>query len=155
SEVIRTGSIRHLAVLLLPGLFLAAASEVAYAQASPQTPLQQRLQAIFAMSAQEMAATSVFTRRAYEAQVERIQRIQSQQIRDIVSDLVFKPKATAFSQPAPQSWMASPGSGWKSHHSYPGGLAVHIMEWVEVASGWVDTYEKVYGVKLDRDLVIG
>ena len=25
------------------------------------------------------------------------------------------------------------------------------MEWVEVANGWVDTYDRVYGVKLDRD----
>jgi hypothetical protein len=29
-----------------------------------------------------------------------------------------------------------------------------ILSGVEVASAWVDTYEKVYGVKLDRDLVI-
>src|SRR5258706_12676943 len=64
------------------------------------------------------------------------------------------PKATAFGQPATQSWLASPGSGWKSHHAYPGGLSVHNLEWVEVALGWSDTWEKVYGVKLDRDLVV-
>jgi hypothetical protein len=33
-----------------------------------------------------------------------------------------------------------------------GGLSIHNLEWVEVASAWVDTY--AYGVKLDRDLVI-
>jgi hypothetical protein len=115
--------------------------------------LQQRLQAIYAMSAEEMASTSVFTRRAYEAQLQHIDRIQNPQIREIVRDLVLKPRATAFNQTATQSWPASPGSGWKSHHSYPGGLSVHTMEWVAVASGWVDAYEKIYGVKLDRDLV--
>src|SRR5215475_13624889 len=116
--------------------------------------LQHRLQAIYAMSAEEMAATSAFTRRAYEAQIEHIDQMQNPQIREIVRDLVLKPRTIAFNQAAPQSWLASPGSGWKSHHSYPGGLSVHIMEWVAVASGWVDTYEKIYGVKLDRDLVL-
>jgi hypothetical protein len=116
--------------------------------------VQQRLQAIFAMSAEEMAATSAFTRRAYEAQIAQIYRIQNKQIRDVVLELVRNPAATAFGQKSSQPWLASPGSGWKSHHAYPGGLAVHTMEWVEVANGWVDAYDRVYGVKLDRDLVV-
>jgi len=124
------------------------------AQSQPQNQLQERLQAIFQMSAEEMAATSAFTRRGYEAQLAYAYRIQNKQIRDIVLDFMLKPAATAFGQPATQSWLASPGSGWKSHHAYPGGLSIHNLEWVEVASAWVDTYEKVYGVKLDRDLVI-
>jgi hypothetical protein len=124
------------------------------AQSQPQNQLQERLQAIFQMSAEEMAATSAFTRRGYEGQLAYAYRIQNKQIRDIVLDFMLKPAATAFGQPATQSWLASPGSGWKSHHAYPGGLSIHNLEWVEVASAWVDTYEKVYGVKLDRDLVI-
>src|SRR5207245_397040 len=48
-----------------------------------------------------------------------------EQIRDIVLDFMLKPAATAFGQPATQSWLASPGSGWKSHHAYPGGLSIH------------------------------
>jgi len=124
------------------------------AQSQPQNQLQERLQAIFQMSAEEMAATSAFTRRGYEAQLAYAYRIQNKQIRDIVLDFMLKPAASAFGQPAMQSWLASPGSGWKSHHAYPGGLSIHNLEWVEVASAWVDTYEKVYGVKLDRDLVI-
>ncbi|HEY6676535.1 MAG TPA: hypothetical protein VIZ87_07085 [Terrimicrobium sp.] len=106
------------------------------------------------MSAEDMAATSAFTKRAYEAQLAHIYRIQNKQIRDIVLEFVLNPKATAFGQSATQSWLASPGSGWKSHHAYPGGLSVHNFEWVEVALGWSDTWEKVYGVKLDRDLVV-
>jgi hypothetical protein len=133
---------------------LCASPIAAQAQSAPATPIRQPLQAIFEMSAEDMATTSAFTRRAYEAQLANVYRIQNKQIRDIVLDFVLKPNATAFGQAATQSWAASPGSGWKSHHSYPGGLAVHTMEWVEVASGWVDTYERVYGVKLDRDLVV-
>ena len=108
------------------------------AQSQPQSQLQERLQAIFQMSAEEMAATSAFTRRGYEAQLAYAYRIQNKQIRDIVLDFMLKPAATAFGQPATQSWLASPGSGWKSHHAYPGGLSIHNLEWVEVASAWVD-----------------
>src|SRR5262249_55146235 len=92
-------------------------------------------------------ACSAFTRRGYEAQLAYAYRIQNKKIRDIVLDFMLKPAATAFGQPATQSWLASPGSGWKSHQAYPGGLSIHNLEWVEVASAWVDTYEKVYGVK--------
>jgi hypothetical protein len=88
------------------------------------------LQAIFAMSAEEMAATSAFTRRAYEAQIAQIYRIQNKQIRDVVLELVRNPAATAFGQKSSQPWLASPGSGWKSHHAYPGGSP--SIRW----SGW-------------------
>jgi hypothetical protein len=142
--------IRPLCVAIALGSLLASAS----AQTEPSPSLQKRLQAIFDMSAEDMAATSALTKRAYEAQLAHIYRIQNKQIRDIVLEFVLNPKATAFGQAATQSWSASPGSGWKSHHAYPGGLSVHNLEWVEVALGWSDTWEKVYGVKLDRDLIV-
>jgi hypothetical protein len=123
-----TGQTRNMLAAVL-GIAL---SVVLLSAAQAQTA-QQRLQAIFAMSAEEMAATSTFTRRAYEAQIAQIYRIQNKRIRDIVLELVRNPAATAFGQKSSQSWLASPGSGWKSHHAYPGGLAVHTMEWVEVA----------------------
>ena len=141
---------RPLCVAIALGALLVSAG----AQTAPPASLQQRLQAIFDMSAEDMAATSAFTKRAYEAQLAHINRIQNKQIRDIVLEFVLTPKATAFGQAATQSWLASPGSGWKSHHAYPGGLSVHNLEWVEVALGWSDTWEKVYGVKPDRDLIV-
>src|SRR6266480_2970628 len=139
---------------LCAAIALGASLVSAGAQIAPPASLQQRLQAIFDMSAEDMAATSAFTKRAYEAQLAHIYRIQNKQIRDIVLEFVLNPKATAFEQAATQSWLASPGSGWRSHHAYPGGLSVHNLEWVEVALGWSDTWEKVYGVKLDRDLIV-
>ena len=144
----------RLAHLLCAAIALGASLVSAGAQTAPPASLQQRLQAIFGMSAEDMAATSTFTKRAYEAQLAHIYGIQKKQIRDIVLEFVLTPKATAFGQAATQSWLASPGSGWRSHHSYPGGLSVHNLEWVEVALGWSDTWEKVYGVKLDRDLIV-
>src|SRR6266436_3387377 len=115
---------------VLAAAFGIVLSVVLMPAAQAQT-VQGRLQAIFAMSAEEMAATSAFTRRAYEAQIAQIYRIQNKQIRDVVLELVRNPAATAFGQKSSQPWLASPGSGWKSHHAYPGGLAVHTMEWVE------------------------
>jgi hypothetical protein len=126
----------------------------ALAQSPSQGPLQKRLQTIYQMSAEEMAATSSFIKTAYDAQLARVKQIQNKQLRDTVLDLVLKPAATVYGQTATQSWLTSPGSGWKSHHSYPGGLSVHTLEWIEAALGWADTYEKVYRVKLDRDVLI-
>jgi hypothetical protein len=125
-----------------------------WAQSQDQATLQKRVDAILQMSAEDMAATSAFIRRAYDAQLAHANRIQNKQIRNIVLDFMLNPDATVFGQKAMQSWLVSPGGGWKSHHAYPGGLSVHNLEWVEVASAWVDTYERVYGVKADRDLVI-
>ena len=102
--------------LLFPllAIVLAISLSSIRAQSQPQNQLQERLQAIFQMGAEEMAATSAFTRRAYEAQLAYAYRIQNKHIRDIVLDFMLKPAATAFGQPATQSWLTSPGSGWKS-----------------------------------------
>ena len=97
--------------LLCAAIALGVSLVSAGAQTAPSASLQQRLQVIFDMSAEDMAATSAFTKRAYEAQLGHIYRIQNKQIRDIVLEFVLNPTATAFGQAATQSWSASPGSG--------------------------------------------
>ena len=79
--------------LLLFVIALALPLSSIRAQSQPQNQLQERLQAIFQMSAEEMAATSAFTRRGYEAQLAYAYRIQNKQIRDIVLDFMLKPAA--------------------------------------------------------------
>jgi len=113
-----------------------------------------RLQAIYAMSAEEMAATGAFTRGAYERLLGYIYGIQNSQIRNLVVDMVLNPQSTLLGQQAPQSYLASPAATGKGHHSYPGGLPVHALEWVEVAMAWADTYERVYKSSIDRDQVV-
>ena len=122
--------------------------------ASAQVTLQNRIQAISSMTAAEMAASSKFIKRAYDAQLVHVKSIKNKQLRDIVLEFMLKPEARAFGQMAAQSWLASPGSGWRSHHSYPGGLSVHNLEWIEAALGWANAYQKVHGVTLDRDVLI-
>jgi hypothetical protein len=55
---------------------------------------------------------------------------------------------------APQPFRAAPGSGYQSHHSYPGGLATHTDLNTRVSLALYDGYRQVYDYKLDRDVVI-
>jgi hypothetical protein len=49
---------------------------------------------------------------------------------------------------------AAPGSGYTSHHSYPGGLATHVAINVKAALGFFQAYKDVYGTSMNRDVVI-
>ncbi|WP_094607047.1 hypothetical protein SPSIL_029610 [Sporomusa silvacetica DSM 10669] len=48
----------------------------------------------------------------------------------------------------------APGSGYSSHHSYPGGLATHVAVNVKAALGFFQAYKDVYGTSVNRDIVI-
>ncbi|WP_371375160.1 twin-arginine translocation signal domain-containing protein [Sporomusa aerivorans] len=49
---------------------------------------------------------------------------------------------------------AAPGSGYASHHSYPGGLATHVAVNVKAALGFFDAYKDIYSFPVSRDIVI-
>lgn len=55
---------------------------------------------------------------------------------------------------APQPFYSAPGSGYQSHHSYPGGLATHTDLNVRVSMSVADGYLGVYDYLLDKDTVI-
>lgn len=55
---------------------------------------------------------------------------------------------------APQPFYAAPGSGYGSHHSYPGGLVTHTAVNVMVSLALYDAYRDVYDFLLDRDVLI-
>ena len=49
----------------------------------------------------------------------------------------------------------APATGGPGHHHYPGGLAVHLVEVIEIALGWIEMFESIHGAQtMDRDLVI-
>lgn len=56
---------------------------------------------------------------------------------------------------APQSFWSAPGSGWGSHHAYPGGLATHMAMNVSMAENFVETYGSVFGFEMDPNAAIG
>jgi len=49
---------------------------------------------------------------------------------------------------------AAPGSGYASHHSYPGGLATHVAVNVKAALGFFNAYKDIYRFPMSRDIVI-
>lgn len=72
-------------------------------------------------------------------------------ILDFLSDLSVEIEGRAYSglplneAPASKSY----------HHSYPGGLIDHILSTVNIALALCRSVEKIYGGKVDRDLVLG
>lgn len=121
------------------------------AQQVPET----RLKAIYAMTPEEMANTGAWTRSAYDQMLARIRAFKDPSLRDLVLDMVLKPESKVFNARATQTYLASPAAGGRGHHYYPGGLPVHVLEWIDVAMAWADAYERIYKVrKIDRDLII-
>lgn len=55
---------------------------------------------------------------------------------------------------ATQPFRSAPGSGYASHHAYPGGLPVHVAGNMGITLAIFDTYKSVYDLTLDRDTVI-
>lgn len=51
-------------------------------------------------------------------------------------------------------FISSPGSELNDHHSYPGGLVYHTATNIELALGVADVYGRIYGLKVDRELLI-
>ncbi|MCE5287269.1 MAG: TAT (twin-arginine translocation) pathway signal sequence [Pelosinus sp.] len=62
--------------------------------------------------------------------------------------------ALADNKKAPQPFYAAPGSGYQSHHAYPGGLVTHVAVNTKVALGIYNAYKDVFGFKLDRDIIV-
>ncbi|MGN0908569.1 MAG: hypothetical protein ACI4NA_03035, partial [Succinivibrio sp.] len=54
----------------------------------------------------------------------------------------------------PQPFWSAPGSGFASHHPYPGGLATHCAANVEITLGLLKTYHDVMGYDPDYDTAL-
>lgn len=53
-----------------------------------------------------------------------------------------------------QPFYTAPGSGWKSHHAYPGGLVTHVAVDMKTALGIYDAYYDIYGYRMNKELII-
>jgi hypothetical protein len=51
-------------------------------------------------------------------------------------------------------YIAAPGSGYGSHHAYPGGLVTHVAANVKITGAVVDTYTEIYGYSVNRDIAV-
>lgn len=73
-------------------------------------------------------------------------------IKDIsLNDFLPPAKSTSKSN---QPFYSAPGSGYQSHHAYPGGLITHTDLNTRVSLALYEGYREVYDYLLDRDVVI-
>ncbi len=55
---------------------------------------------------------------------------------------------------APQEFFTAPGSGYHSHHAYPGGLATHVAANMEITYSIINTYKHIYGYDPGHDAAL-
>lgn len=55
---------------------------------------------------------------------------------------------------APQPFYSAPGSGYASHHAYPGGLATHVDVNLQITDAICKTYDTVFAYQPNRDVAI-
>ncbi len=117
---------------------------------------QERINQILAMSPTEMARTGAWTTAAYNRLIGYMNAIKDPELRGFVLDMYDNPTSTVFNATAaPDALRTAPATGGPGHHHYPGGLAVHLVEVIEIAMGWSDTFEEIHGIQTtDRDLII-
>ena len=143
----------HRALLLTAFLLFGGYAPTALAGDVPQSRIDQ----ILAMTPTEMAKTGAWTTAAYDRLMGYINSIEDAELRDFVLGMFTNPKSTVFNnaKASPDALRTAPATGGPGHHHYPGGLAVHLVEVIEIALGWVDTFENVHGIRTtDRDLII-
>lgn len=54
----------------------------------------------------------------------------------------------------PQPFYSAPGSGYASHHAYPGGLATHTAANLQISEGIYNTYTGLFNSDISHDIVI-
>lgn len=53
-----------------------------------------------------------------------------------------------------QHFLSAPGSGYASHHAYPGGLSTHVAANLAISEGIVNTYQLIFGYAINNDIVL-
>ena len=117
---------------------------------------EKRLNEIQAMSPEQMAMTGAWTRSNMDRLATHLNSIKDPKIRALVLDMVYNPRSTVFNATAQKNaFKVMPAAGGPGHHFYPGGLAVHAVENIEISFGWADAIARVHGVdQVNRDIII-
>ncbi|MFW5487399.1 MAG: metal-dependent phosphohydrolase [Desulfovibrio sp.] len=70
-----------------------------------------------------------------------------------VSEQKYLPPAQSVEK-SPQPFLSAPGSGYGSHHAYPGGLVTHTALNTLVSQALYEGYRDIYSFDLDQDTVL-
>lgn len=79
--------------------------------------------------------------------------LQAKKLIDGVAMADFLPPITDIKK-SPQPFNTAPGSGYQSHHAYPGGVVTHTALNLKASLAIFQGYKETYGYTLDRDTVI-
>ena len=162
---------------------LAAFSPIAAAAAAPKKA--RTIVEIAAMSPVDMARESDVVQTSYEIIRAAAGRLRDPELRKAVLSVIENPAPTIASADqsavlaalkkegliaagrtsvfpkfsdttrSPQPTWSAPGSGYGSHHAYPGGLCTHVALNVVSAESLVAAYDNIDGLKLDFDHAVG
>ncbi len=170
--------------LLATGVGLCASTfNIEALAAAPKT--QRSLSDILSMTDVDMARESVVVQAAYRVIVEAAGQIRDGALRSTALEILENPAPTiakgdaaerlaklkkaglideartslfppvANPEKSPQPFWSAPGSGYASHHAYPGGLATHTALNVVSAQALVKNYRDINGLVLDYDAAVG
>ena len=151
------------AMLNVPGLSFAAGAKVKDA-AYNSLP-----------DAVELAAKSELVQLSYQKIKDAAQSIQNPTLAKMTLDIIKNPvptfmqnyqlpgskravynklAAAGLVDTAKTSLENAPGSGYASHHAYPGGLATHTAANLQISEGIYNTYTGLFNSSISRDIII-
>lgn len=94
-----------------------------------------------------------YVREYMEKLVSLAKDISNKDLRNVVLDLITEPLLSFTSVQPLISFQESPAAPRK-HHMFTGGLIVHTYSVARIALALCDILEEVYGIHVDRDLVL-
>jgi len=80
--------------------------------------------------------------------------IKDQTLREKVISLIKEPKLSMLEAPEKSTGFKESPASKRRHHSYEKGLIIHTVAMTKLALNLSDILEEIYGVKVDRDVVI-
>lgn len=183
SEISRRDFLSSSALLAIGGGLCASTFNIEALAAAPKT--QRTVADILHMSDVQIAKESVVVQSAHRVIVEAAKQIRDNSLRSTVLAILDNPAPTIAKnnekdilsrlqkenlidtarkevfppvknpEQSPQPFWSAPGSGYASHHAYPGGLVTHTALNVVSAQALVKNYMDVNGLTLDYDAAVG
>lgn len=169
----------------LVGVSVAAAAMTPMAAAAAAPKKCRSVSEVFSMSEVDMAKNSEVVQSAYDTIVKSVKKIRNPSLRSTILNIVQNPAPTIArgdeaaimaslkkagllnvnaknvfprigdKTRSPQPFWSAPGSGYGSHHAYPGGLATHTALNVVSAEALYENYRHINNLELDWDDAVG
>lgn len=130
------------------------AGPAAHGQGARDPAVSLKLAAVAMMTPRDVAFAAPRVRAAARNVREAAKEIKDRELRRAVGSLLDNPAPTLLGATSSfTAFQVGAGGGWRGHHGYPGGLAVHT--WLNLRHAWalVDLYRDEYEMWVDRDLI--